>query len=120
MGRPEGSNRVGQLELVDGPDEVTEGLGVGLDRAVRLALHLAGLEVEGDKLVEYWQVQPPLIRWSHTTHSAGEGSQAKRPAGLSDAEESLADGEGHRAGPGGDNVERGGVNPNPNTPGRDA
>ena len=50
----------------------------------------------------------------------GDASQAKRPAGLSDAEESLADGEGHRSGPDGDNVERGGVNPNPHTPGRDA
>ena len=37
MRRPEGSNRVGQLELVDCTAEVTEGLGVGLHCAVRLA-----------------------------------------------------------------------------------
>ena len=66
---PEGSNQDGQLELVDCAAEVTEGLGVGLHCTLGLALDFAGLEVEGDKLVEYWQVQPPLIRWSHITPS---------------------------------------------------
>ena len=69
MRRPEGINRVGQLELVDRADEVTQRLGVGLHGAVGLALHLAGLEVEGDGFFESFHVQPPLIRWSHITPS---------------------------------------------------
>ena len=59
MRRPEGSNRVGQLELVDCAAEVAQRLCIRLDRAVRLALYCAGCEVERDELVEYWQVQPP-------------------------------------------------------------
>ena len=56
MGWPEGFSRGGQLELVDCAAEVTEGLGVRLNRAVRLALYCAGCEVQRDELVEYWQV----------------------------------------------------------------
>ena len=69
MRRPEGLNRVGQLELVDCAAEVTEGLGVGLHCTLGLALDFAGLEVEGDRLFESFHVQPPLIRWSHITPS---------------------------------------------------
>ena len=61
--------RTGQLELVDRADEVTQGFGVGLHCTLGLALHLAGLEVEGSRLFESFHVQPPVIRWSHITHS---------------------------------------------------
>ena len=69
MRRPEGCHGVGQLELVDRADEVTEGLGVGLYGKLGLALYCAGCEIEGDRLFESFHVQPPLIRWSHITPS---------------------------------------------------
>ena len=59
VGRPEGCHILGQAKLAPSAPELAQSLCIRLDRAVRLALYCAGCEVEGDELVEYWQVQPP-------------------------------------------------------------
>ena len=72
--RPEGSNRVGQLELVDCAPELAQRLCVGLDRAVRLALYCAVCEVEGDEFGECGHVDFQ-VRWSHDSLLSGMKSR---------------------------------------------
>ena len=56
---------LGQVEMHDGENEVTQGFGVGLDGAVCFALGGASCEVEGDEFLECRHSVISKVRWSH-------------------------------------------------------